>query len=327
MNILVTGGAGYVGSVLSEELLGQGYRVIVIDNLQQGHHEAVPPGAEFVLADICHPEELDTVFQKYAIDAIMHMAAETIVEYSMTDPQRHFRSNVSGGMNILAAMLKHHVSRLIFSSSAAVYGEPQSTPVEEDQPKKPVNAYGESKLVFERILEWYARGYGISYVALRYFNAAGASPNLGEDHQPETHLIPNVLKAALSPGSPVSVFGTDYPTRDGSCVRDYLHVLDIAQAHLLALEKLAPLSGKAYNLGSEAGYSVLEIIGTARQVTGVEIATEVAPRRPGDPAVLVASSRLARQELGWAPVHSELDTIVDSAWQWLKKHPNGYGKP
>ena len=354
MNILVTGGAGYVGSIVAEELLKQGHKVIVLDNLQQGHKEAVLSKAEFIVADIRQAEALDTVFRQAKIDAVMHMAAETVVEYSMTDPGRYFQSNIIGGINLLDTMLKYDVFKFIFSSSAAVYGEPQSVSIVEDHSKIPLNAYGESKLMFERILEWYGRAYGLKHISLRYFNAAGASEQLGEDHYPETHLIPNVLKVALlqSPApNPqcqglgtrgqgfVSIFGADYPTKDGSCIRDYVHVVDIAQAHILALEKVesptpspqSPGAGDqglgtvAYNLGNGDGYSVLEVVETAKKVTGIDIPVKMCSRRPGDPVVLVANSDRARAELDWQPRFPELGTIIDSAWQWIRQHPEGYG--
>jgi len=346
MNILVTGGAGYVGSVVAEELLQQGYQVIILDNFQQGHKEAILPQAEFVLADICEAQHLEDVFHRFKIGAVMHMAAETVVEYSMTDPKRYFQNNVVGGLNLLDAMLKHGVYKFVFSSSAAVYGDPKSIPIEEDHPKLPLNSYGESKLMFEHILEWYGRAYGLKYVSLRYFNAAGATELLGEDHRPETHLIPNVLKAALlQPPIPnpqpqglgtrgsgfVSIFGTDYPTKDGSCIRDYVHVIDIAQAHILALKKLEslapdrrPLGARAYNLGNGQGYSVLEVVEVARKVTHAEIPVKISPRRAGDPAVLVASSHRAKEELGWSPEFPQLEVIIESAWKWMREHPNGY---
>jgi len=346
MNILVTGGVGYVGSIVTEELMNKGYRVIILDNLQQGHKEAILPEAEFVLADICEAQALEDAFHRFEIDAVMHMAAETVVEYSMTDPKRYFHNNIVGGINLLDAMLKHGVRKFIFSSSAAVYGEPRTTPIEEDHPKIPVNSYGESKLMFESILEWYGKAYGLKHISLRYFNAAGATKLLGEDHHPETHLIPNVLKAALPDSSrfkvqgsksgsedikhrtlniePVKLFGTDYPTKDGSCVRDYVHVIDIAQAHILALEQIEQLSGRAYNLGNGEGYSVLEVVEAARKVTHAEIPVTISPRRAGDPAVLVASSRRAKEELKWRPKFPDLEAIIESAWKWMKKHPEGY---
>jgi UDP-glucose 4-epimerase len=324
MNVLVTGGAGYVGSVVTEELLSKGYKAIVLDNLQQGHRGAVPSGAEFVLADICDAKALEHVFRRFEIGAVMHMAAETVVEYSITDPQRYFRSNIAGGINLLDTMLKYDVDKLIFSSSAAVYGEPENIPIEEDHPKAPINSYGESKLMFERILGWYGKAYGLANISLRYFNAAGASRHFGEDHKPETHLIPNILKAAISSDSSVPIFGTDYPTKDGSCLRDYVHVIDIARAHILALEKVGNMSGRVYNLGNGGGYSVIEVIEAARKVTGVNISTRAHQRRPGDPVALVASSSLAKSELGWEPEYPDIESIIESAWRWMELHPSGY---
>ncbi len=281
--------------------------------------------ADFVLADLCNSGALDEIFCRFRIDAVMHMAAETVVEHSMTDPRRYFETNIVGGINLLDTMLKHDVHKLVFSSSAAVYGEPQMIPIEETHPKEPVNAYGESKFMFERILRWYGSAYGLKSISLRYFNAAGASNCLGEDHRPETHLIPNVLKVALGRNSHVAIFGTDYPTKDGSCIRDYVHVLDIALAHILALDNLDKLSGRVYNLGNGEGYSVIEVIEAAGKITGTEIPTRSFPRRPGDPQVLVASSSLVRSELGWKPSYPELSSIVESAWRWQREHPYGYG--
>ena len=326
MKILVTGGAGYVGSVVAEELVKQGYEVVVLDNLQQGHREAVPEGAEFVQADISDRTATVQVFQRHTIDAVMHMAAETVIEYSMSDPKRFFHSNLVCPLELLEVMFEHDVHKLIFSSTAAVYGIPTVTPIEEGHSKIPVNSYGESKLMFERILEWYGKAYGLRYISLRYFNAAGASETLGEDHHPETHLIPNILKAALGTNSLVNIFGTDYPTKDGTCVRDYVHVTDIARAHILALKNLDVMSGKAYNLGNGEGYSVLEVAETARRITGANIATKMCPRRPGDPAALVASSRLVSKELGWKPEFPDLGSIVETAWRWQRKHPKGYAQ-
>jgi len=323
MNILVTGGAGYVGSIVAEELLREAHQVIVLDNLEQGHKQAVLPKTEFIIADICNAQSLDDVFRQFHIDAVMHMAAETVIEYSMTDPKRYFQNNVVGGINLLDTMLKHNVYKFIFSSSAAVYGEPQSIPIEEDHPKVPVNSYGESKLMFERILAWYGEAYGLKHISLRYFNAAGASELSGEDHHPETHLIPNVLKAALN-NNPVRVFGADYRTKDGSCIRDYVHVVDIARAHILALKKLDSLCSRVYNMGNGEGYSNFEVVDIAKKVSGVNIPAKISPRRKGDPAVLVASSNLAKEELGWKPDFPDLESIIESAWKWMKEHPDGY---
>ena len=255
----------------------------------------------------------------------MHLGAESLVGDSMNAPGRYFKSNIINGTNLLDAMLKHDVHKIIFSSTAAVYGEPDKTPIEESDPTTPVNPYGESKLIFERILHWYGHAYGLRFICLRYFNAAGASERFGEDHAPETHLIPNILKVALGQQKQIPVFGTDYPTGDGSCIRDYIHVTDIAEAHILALKYLdTGAANKAYNLGNNKGYSVIDVIETARMVTGNEIPTLIQPRRQGDPAVLIASSELARSELNWQPECSDIETIVENAWRWQKGHPYGY---
>ena len=325
MNILVTGAAGYIGSVVTEQIVKEGNFVIALDNLQQGHRQAVSPKTEFVQADLANSEELEQVFLRYKIDAVIHLAAESIVPESITDPRKFFQSNVIYSMNLLDAMLQHGVSKLIFSSSAAVYGEPEEVPIKESETERPVNPYGESKLMFERILHWYGQAYGLKFISLRYFNAAGASEHFGEDHTPETHLIPNILKVALGQLSEIPVFGSDYPTKDGSCIRDYVHVLDIAKAHILSLEYIEKHTGnRAYNLGNNKGYSVLEVIETARQVTSSQIPIVIHPQRQGDPAVLVADSGLAKSELGWQPESSTLENIIKSAWEWQKKHPHGY---
>jgi UDP-glucose 4-epimerase len=254
------------------------------------------------------------------------MAAETAVEYSTIDPRRYFEVNVTGGMKLLETMLRNSCLNIVFSSTAAIYGEPQSLPIGEDHPKNPSNAYGESKLIFERILGWYGKAYGLRHISLRYFNAAGATKFLGEDHRPETHLIPNILKAAIQQNTSVAVFGNDYQTKDGSCIRDYIHVIDIARAHLLALQRLKDLSSRAYNLGNGNGYSVLEVIETAKKITGLNITVEHHQKRPGDPAKLVASSKRAREELGWVPRFDDIESIVESAWRWILKNPKGYGQ-
>lgn len=325
MNVLVTGGAGYVGSIVTENLLKEGYEVVVLDNLQQGHREAVPRDARLVVGDLGDADILENVFRRYRIDAVMHMAGETVVEYSMTDPGRYFRNNIVGGITLLDTMLKFGIYKLIFSSSASVYGEPETVPIGENHPKGPVNSYGESKLMFEKILRWYGKAYGLKHIAFRYFNAAGASEHLGEDHRPETHLIPVVLKSALRYDQPIVVYGTDYPTKDGSCVRDYVHVQDIARAHILGLEKIDKYNGRAYNLGNGEGYSVLQVIAAATRVTGAKLFIKFGTRRAGDPAVLVASSERAGTELGWRPAVPEVGAILESAWRWTKAHPDGYG--
>ena len=326
MQVLVTGAAGYVGSIVAEALIERGFAVIVLDNLQAGHRAAVHSEALFIQADLADTDTLDRVFQEHEIDAVMHMAAEALIAESMTDPHRFFTGNVRYGMNLLDAMLTHGVLRIIFSSTAAVYGEPDSVPITEDAPRKPVNSYGESKLMFERILDWYHQAYRLKYVSLRYFNAAGASERFGEHHDPETHLIPLVLRVALGQREHVQVYGTDYDTPDGTCIRDYIHVVDLTWAHVLALENLDRLSARVYNLGNGDGYSVLQVIETVRQVTGHPIPAIPAPRRPGDPARLVASSQRIRAELGWEPQYPDLRTIVETAWRWHQAHPNGYDR-
>lgn len=323
MNILVTGGAGYIGSHVVELLLREGYDVVVVDNLSQGHRAAVGAGAQLVEVDICAPDGVESTFRKFRFDAVMHLAGESIVQASTRDPGKSFYTNVAGGLNLLEKMARHGVSKMIFSSTASVYGEPKAALIPEDHPTEPVNPYGESKLMFERILCWYARAHGLRYISLRYFNAAGASAALGEDHRPETHLIPIVLKSALS-GEPVPVFGTDYPTRDGTCIRDYIHVTDIARAHLAALERLETQTSGVYNLGNGDGFSVREVVNVAGNVTGRDIPMEVRPRRPGDPAVLVADASRARVELGWQPEIPGLEAIIASAWEWSRRHPRGY---
>ena len=326
MNILVTGGAGYVGSIVAEQLLARGNNVVVIDDLRMGHRDGVPSGAKLVVGDISNGKALDKVFGSEKIEAVVHMAAESLVGISMKDPRGCLEDNVVGGMNLLNHMLKNKVSKIVFSSSAAIYGEPRRIPINEKHPKEPVNTYGESKIIFERILFWYGKAYGIKHISLRYFNAAGASEHFGEDHRPETHLVPNVLKAATNKKNPVDIYGYDYDTPDGTCVRDYVHVVDIAQAHVLALQKIEKLSGKAYNLGSGKGNSVLEIVEVSRQVTGVDIAVTLRERRAGDPAVLVASCGMAKKELGWRPKYAKIEDIIDSAWRWKSQHPKGYKK-
>lgn len=327
MEILVTGGAGYIGSVVIEELLSRKHKVVVLDNLQQGHREAVDSRAIFIKGNCGDKNLLKDIFKKYNIEAIMHLAAESTVKDSMTDPKKYFHNNTIEGLNLLDAMLAANIKKMVFSSTAAVYGEPKEIPIQENHPLNPVNAYGESKLMFEKILDWYSRAYGIKYVTLRYFNAAGASKNYGEDHRPESHLIPLVLQAVLKKESPpLKIFGTDYPTHDGSCIRDYIHIIDLAQAHILALEKIDSVKEKIFNLGNEKGCSVLEVVNTAKKITKVNIPTIISNRRPGDPAALVASSDLAKRKLGWKPVYPDLETIIKSAWEWQKKYPEGYKK-
>ena len=327
MRILVTGGAGYVGSFTVQRLLAEGHAVVVVDNLSQGHRVMVPKGAELVVGDICEASFLDGVFARGGFEAVMHFAAETVVATSMTDPQRYFRTNVTGGLTLLDAMLRHGTKRLVFSSSAAVYGIPQEASIPESHPKEPVNSYGESKWLFERILQWYGSAYGLLHISFRYFNAAGSGQGIGEDHRPETHLIPNVLRTAQGLSDGVTIFGNDYPTPDGTCVRDYVHVEDIAAAHVLALDHLESLRADVFNLGLGRGYSVREVVDVAKQVTGADFPVHLGPRRPGDPAVLVASPERAKNVLGWSPQHAELTDIIESAWEWHQHHSDGYGEP
>ena len=324
MKILVTGGAGYIGSITSELLLKEGHEVVVIDNLQEGHRKSVLPAVIFYEGDYGDSNILGRIFSGHQIYAVFHFAGETTIEFSMTDPAKYFDNNLVKGITLLDTMRKFGCLRFIFSSTAATFGEPEYVPIDEAHPQIPINAYGESKLMLERVLDWYHRAYGLRFMAFRYFNAAGASKLLGEDHRRESHLIPLVLQVVLEKRESVSVFGTDYPTKDGTCIRDYIHVIDLARAHILGLEHLDDLGRRLYNLGNGEGYSVKEVIEAARKITGHPIPALAAPRRAGDPARLVASSDLIRTELGWSPKYPDLHAIVESAWQWHKSHPEGY---
>lgn len=318
MNVLVCGGAGYIGSHMAKWLASRGFAVSVLDNLSTGHREAVRWG-ELIEADLLDEASLDRAFADRLFDAVMHFCARSLVGESMTQPYVYYANNVAGSLNLLQAMQRHGVGRLVFSSTAAVFGQPVSEVIDEDHPKAPINPYGASKLMVERMLADAAQAYGLRSVALRYFNAAGACPSgeIGEAHDPETHLIPNVLRAALGTGAALKVFGDDYPTPDGTCVRDYVHVDDLAQAHELALSYMDTHEGAhAFNLGNGSGFSVREVIATAEQISGATIPFEQAPRRAGDPAVLVAASAKARRELGWQPKYTELAPIIESAWRW-----------
>jgi UDP-glucose 4-epimerase len=324
MRVLVTGGAGYIGSVLVEELLRDDHRVTVYDNLSKGHRQAVTPGAEFVQAELHDRERLKTALRQREIEAVIHMAADSLVGESVGHPSKYYQNNVLAGLTLLDAMRETEVTRIVFSSTAAVYGEPSKHPIEETDRTGPTNPYGETKLAFERALTWYSLAYGLRYTSLRYFNAAGATRRCGEQHHPETHLIPLVLQIAAGTRSHIEIYGDDYPTRDGTCVRDYIHVVDLARAHILALAKLEE-SNAIYNLGCGGdGYTVKEVIDCARAVTGRDIRLKVGPRRAGDPAVLIASSDLIKRELGWAPQFQHLNEIISSAWAWMQEHPNGY---
>jgi len=323
--ILVTGGAGYIGSHVVRELLRQNRKPVVFDNLQTGHRNAAK-GALFIQGDLSDQKKLKETFQSYPIDAVMHFAADCLVGESVQNPVKYFNNNVKNGLQLVELMEDFNVIKFIFSSSAAVYGDPNTVPIEEDHPCLPMNPYGETKWIFEKVLQAYHDGGKLNFISLRYFNAAGADPDgqYGEDHFPETHLIPLVIKAALN-GTSVPVFGTDYPTPDGTCIRDYIHITDLAQAHILALKKLEQkrISG-IYNLGNENGFSVREVIETVRKISNRKILSVDSPRRPGDPARLVASSKKIREELGWAPSFADLETIVATAWKWHKNHPRGY---
>jgi UDP-glucose 4-epimerase len=325
MRALVTGGAGYVGSVVVEELLEAGAeRVIVLDDLSKGHAGAVVSPAELVRGDIGDSDLVGRLCRQHQIDAVVHMAARSLVGESVKDPAIYYETNVGRSLTMLDAVIAADVRRLVFSSTAAVYGEPEATPITEEFSPAPTNPYGETKLAFERALAWYGHAYGLRYANLRYFNAAGATARNGEQHDPETHLIPNVLAVALGRSPAVHVFGTDYPTADGTCIRDYIHISDLARAHAMAITALDRLGSRTYNLGCGGGYSVAEVIAAAREVTGHSIPTAAAARRPGDPAVLVASSERIRAELGWEPAKQDLGAILSDAWAWLRAHPQGY---
>lgn len=324
MKVLVTGAGGYIGSVVTEQLVEQGHDVVALDSLLHGFRAAVDPRAHFVQGDLRDGSWLASLLSRSPVDAVVHLAAEALIAESMTDPGRFFTANVIGGLNLLEAMTASGVRRIVFSSTAAVYGEPVSIPIVESAPHAPINSYGESKLAFERMLEWYRRAGRLKYVALRYFNACGATTRCGESHRPETHLIPILLEVALGQRDGIRLFGTDYDTPDGTCIRDYIHVSDIAQAHLLALREVYRIGGQAFNMGNGAGYSNLEVVNTVRRVTGRDIPVAAEGRRPGDPARLIASHDRIRAELGWTPRYPGLGEMVETAWAWRLDHPKGY---
>jgi UDP-glucose 4-epimerase len=321
MRVLVTGGAGYIGSVTVAELLDHGHEVVVFDSLEKGYREAVPPGALLVVGDLANRQSVEDALRENGSEAVIHFAAYSLVGESMEQPAKYFLNNVRNGLNLLEAMRTAGTDRIVFSSTAAVYGSPERVPIREEEPTEPINPYGESKLYFEQILHRFHQAYGMECVSLRYFNAAGATDELGEDHEPETHLIPLVLKAAFGRTGDVKVFGEDYETEDGTCVRDYIHVSDLAEAHILAL---GCRGERVYNLGDGRGFSVRQVIETARRVTGNPIRTISAPRRPGDPPVLIAGAEKIRRELGWAPRRTSLEEIIESAWRWMLRKPEGY---
>ena len=324
MRVLVTGGAGYIGSVVTEQLVNDGHNVVVYDNLSKGHRGAVVDGADFVEGDLFEGDKLRQTLGDNRIDAVIHMAASSLVGESVEKPAKYYQNNVVAGLVLLDAMNESGVRRIVFSSTAATYGEPEAQPIFESAPTNPTNTYGETKLAFERAMNWYEKAHGLRYASLRYFNAAGASEKCGEDHDPETHIIPITLQAAAGKRAHVEIFGEDYPTPDGTCIRDYIHVIDLARAHILALDVLNERSA-IYNLGCGGdGYSVREVIDTARRVTEKEIPVRMGQRRAGDPAVLIASSDKIKSELGWQPQFQDLGVIIESAWRWMQAHPDGY---
>jgi len=325
MKLLVTGGAGYIGSVVTAELLKAGHEVIIFDNLSRGHRRALPEAATLIVGDVADRESLNLLFKSHPIDAVLHFAALIEVAESMKVPELYYRNNSAGTLTLLEAMLAAGVTKFVFSSTAALYGNPERTPIQEEDKLAPANPYGDSKFLVERMLGWMHEIHGLRYASLRYFNASGAArPDLGEDHSPESHLIPLILKVARGQRPNISIFGTDYSTPDGSCVRDYIHVLDLASAHMLALEALSQSSRLIYNLGTGTGFSVREVIDVARRVTGHPIPAVECSRRPGDPSTLVASSDKIQKELGWKPTHSDLERVVSDAWEWHRRHPNGF---
>lgn len=325
MAFLVNGGAGYIGSVMVEMLRRRGQEVIVADNLSRGHREAVPEGTPLLVGDLGDREFVARIFAAHEIEGVLHFAADSQVGESMRDPARYFRNNLVGVLTVLEAMKDAGVDRFVLSSTAATYGDPESVPIPETAPTIPTNPYGESKRMCEQLLSWFGRIHGIRWASLRYFNAAGATEEHGEDHAPETHLIPLAIDAALGRTGPLQVFGMDYPTPDGTCVRDYVHVEDLGQAHLLALDHLDHAENAIFNLGNGQGFSVLEVLRTVEAVAGRPVPWNPGPRREGDPPRLVASSEKARQVLGWTPAHDGLDVIVKSAFEWRQRHPHGYG--
>jgi UDP-glucose 4-epimerase len=325
VRLLVTGGAGYIGSIVASHLLAAGHEVVVLDNLEQGHREAVPTAARLVIGDLLDAEMINQVVGE-GFDGVLHFAARALVGESVRHPERYYRTNVTGTLNLLEAMVSARVDRLVFSSTCAVYGQPDEVPIPESAPPRPVNAYGASKLAVDMMIGHMCLAHGIGAVSLRYFNVAGASGQLGEDHEPETHLIPNILRAALGINAHVEIYGTDYPTPDGTAIRDYIHIDDLSSAHLLALDGTRPGEHRIFNLGNGNGFSVREVIAAAKSVTGLEIPTTEGPRRAGDPPMLVAASDLIRSELGWNADKPGLEQIVADAWAFAELHPRGYSE-
>lgn len=329
MRVLVLGGAGYIGSHAVYQLIGEGNSVVIVDNLETGNLGAIHPEAVFYEGDIRNANFLDTVFEKESIDTVLHFAANSLVGESMENPLKYFDNNVYGTQVLLKTMIAHNVNKIVFSSTAATYGEPEVVPITETMPANPGNTYGETKLTMEKMMKWTALAHGLKFVSLRYFNVAGAreTAEIGEDHRPESHLVPLILQTALGQRKEITVFGDDYDTPDGTCIRDYVHVEDLIKAHLLALDYLNK-GGESdiFNLGSSQGFSVNEMIAAARAVTGKEIPVKIGPRRAGDPGTLIASSDKAKQVLGWNPVHTSVDKIIGDAWNWHSSHPAGYEK-
>jgi UDP-glucose 4-epimerase len=321
MNVLVTGGAGYIGSICVEELINSGHAVTVLDNLSEGHRSAVDPRAKFIEGNLGDAATANRAIKEAQAEAIIHFAAHALVGESMQNPGKYFRNNVASGLELLEAAVQNKVRKSVFSSTCATYGPPDRVPMTEDLPQRPINPYGESKLMFEKMLLWYQQIFGLEFVAFRYFNAAGASRKYGEHHRIETHLIPNVLKVPLGQATQCEIYGTDYPTPDGTCIRDYIHIVDLAQAHILAMQ---PGKQGFFNLGNGEGYSVREVIKMCEKVSGKSIKAIEKPRRPGDPPRLVAGAQKAFTELGWKPKYAKLEDIVSTAWEWHKAHPNGY---
>lgn len=325
MKVLVTGGAGYIGSTASAELLKAGHEVVVFDSLYQGHRDAVPAGAAFMPGDLRDTDAVARLFREHQhIDGILHFASFTLVGESMQQPLKYLRDNLVAGANLLEQAVQNGVGRFILSSTANLFDDPARIPIAADERIVPGSPYGESKYFLERTLHWFERIYGLKYACLRYFNAAGDTGERGEDHDPEYHLIPIIMQVALGQRPKLTIFGNDYPTKDGTCVRDYIHIVDLAQAHILALEALDKLGSRKYNLGNGNGFTILEVVEAAKRITGRPIPYEIGPRRAGDPAVLVADSAAIKQELGWAPQYGTLDAIVGSAWEWHSGHPRGY---
>jgi len=329
MSVLVLGGAGYIGSHAVYQLIDQGMQVVVVDNLENGHRQAVHPEAIFYEGDIRDAAFLDSVFENESIDEVLHFAANSLVGESMENPLKYFDNNVYGTQVLLQAMTKHGVKNIVFSSTAATYGEPEAVPITETMPTQPTNTYGETKLTMEKMMKWTSVAHELKFVSLRYFNVAGAraTGEIGEDHRPESHLVPIILQAALGQREEITVFGDDYDTSDGTCIRDYVHIEDLVNAHLLALEYLRNGGeNDVFNLGSSQGFSVNEMISAARSVTGKDIPVKIGPRRAGDPSVLVASTEKATRILGWNPSHTSVTKIIEDAWNWHSAHPAGYGE-